>query len=139
MSAEQAIKTLILRDLKTNDVDGSDPFAWPETISEENADTVWDAVDDHERLADWLSEMLGEFRGTGEAVQGLSFGDTYSRHYEAYRVVRQLDDGRWVGWIYWYGGGKHGDPGAIDWLPSAVLLSCKEEEKLVTIRTFTEI
>jgi len=46
--------------------------------------------------------------------------------------------GDWVGWTYWYGGGKHGEPDAIDWLSDAYNLIVTEEEKLVVVRTYTK-
>ena len=33
----------------------------------------------------------------------------YSRHYEVKPVVKKLG-GKYVCWLYWYGGGKHGEP-----------------------------
>lgn len=37
-----------------------------------------------------------------------------------------------------YGGGKHGEPEAIDWIEHAYNLDCIEEEKLVVVRTFSK-
>jgi hypothetical protein len=62
----------------------------------------------------------------------------WSRHYESKSVAAKMLDGSWVGWTYWYGGGKHGEPWAIDWIEDAYNLSCTEEEKLVLVRTFTK-
>ncbi len=61
-----------------------------------------------------------------------------SRHYESRSVAAKCLDGSWVGWTYWYGGGKHAEPDAIDWLEDAYDLDCVEEEKLVVIQTFTK-
>lgn len=60
----------------------------------------------------------------------------WSRHYESKAVAMQMPDGSWVGWVYWYGGGKHGDPGSVDWMGDAYEIECQEEEKLVVVRTF---
>lgn len=38
--------------------------------------------------------------------------------------------------VIWYGGGKHGEPGAMPWMEEAYDVSCAEEEKVVTVRTF---
>ena len=62
-----------------------------------------------------------------------------SRHYESKSVAMQVPDGTWVGWTYWYGGGKHAEPDAIDWMDVAYNLNCKEEEKIVVVREFTKI
>lgn len=62
----------------------------------------------------------------------------YSRYYES-RSVAACINGQWVGWTYWYGGGKHGEPEAIDWVEDAYLLDCREEEKLVVVREFKKV
>ena len=43
----------------------------------------------------------------------------FSRHYEATSVAKQLLNGKWVGYTYWYGGGKHGEPQAMPWIEDA--------------------
>ena len=60
-----------------------------------------------------------------------------SRHYESKSVAAEIDN-KWVGWTYWYGGGKHGEPQAIEWMEDAYFLDCKEEEKVIIVRTFTK-
>lgn len=61
----------------------------------------------------------------------------YSRHYDCKEVAYQCTDGTWIGWTYWYGGGKHGEPNAIDWINDAYFVECVEEEKLVVVRSFS--
>ena len=61
-----------------------------------------------------------------------------SHHYESNAVAAKLPDGSWVGWTYWYGGGKHGEPEAVDWMDDAYAVDCAEEQKMVTVRTFTQ-
>jgi hypothetical protein len=41
--------------------------------------------------------------------------------------------------VVWFGGGKHGEPGAVEWMEDAYHLTCHEEEKLVVVRTFTVV
>lgn len=84
-----------------------------------NKDNHWDAKEDVR---------------SGEVETGLDCD--FSRHYESKSVAMKMPDGSWVGWVYWYGGGKHGEPEAVDWMEYAYNLDCKEEEKLVTVRTF---
>jgi len=62
-----------------------------------------------------------------------------SRHYENKSVAIQMPDKSWVGWTYWYGGGKHGEPEAIDWMEDAYDVDCVEEQKMVTIQTFSKM
>jgi hypothetical protein len=76
-----------------------------------------------------------EFR-EGEVVTEVACES--SRHYESQSVATLTPDGTWVGWTYWFGGGKHGNPEEIDWIEYAYNLDCVEEEKLVVVRTFTK-
>ena len=59
-----------------------------------------------------------------------------SIHYESKSVAARMYDGSWVGWTYWYGGGKYGEPESVRWMNYAYHLECTEEEKLVIVRTF---
>lgn len=79
-------------------------------------------------------DYLSEFR---EGQEETNIDAPYSRHYESRSVARKLSDGSWVGWTYWYGGGKHGDPESIDWIEDAYDLTCVEETKTVVVKTFT--
>ncbi len=63
----------------------------------------------------------------------------YSRHYESKAVAMEMPDGSWVGWTYWYGGSKHGEPEAIQWMEDAYEVNCSEEEKMVVVRTFNRV
>lgn len=100
--------------------------------SELDEEGIDDTFDDYE--SDYqIQDLMEAFRTSGEET-GLPC--EWSRHYESEAVGAQLSSGEWVGWTYWYGGGKHGEPEAIDWLDDAYFLDVKEEEKLVIVRTF---
>jgi hypothetical protein len=60
------------------------------------------------------------------------------RNYEAKSVAFKTHDDKYVGWTHYYGGGKHSNPEAIEWIDKAYFLDCKEEEKVVIIQTFTK-
>lgn len=60
-----------------------------------------------------------------------------SRHYECEAVAVEAPNGQWVGFTYWHGGGKHGNPEEIDWIEHAYHVNCTEKEKLVVVRTFS--
>lgn len=124
MTPKQKIKWAILaRDAKWAEKDRPEyPCA--------DVDELYDQLvedDDH-----W--DAVNEIRCTGVAT-GLPC--PISRHYESEAVAMQMPDGSWVGWTYWYGGGKHGEPESVDWMNSAYEVACAEEEKVVTVRTFT--
>lgn len=65
-------------------------------------------------------------------VRGLS-------DYESRSVVAQMADGSWVGWTYWYGGGKFAQPASIEWMAYAYPVAMTEKQVVTTQRTFTVI
>ena len=99
-------------------------------LNEAGVDSEWERLDEDGDLQDYISD----FRG-GEVETKLKCD--WSRCYESKAVAAQMGDGSWVGWTYWYGGGKHGEPDAIDWMHLAYDLDCTEEEKMVVVRTFS--
>lgn len=100
----------------------------PDNLTEEQVEEYWE---DSEYLEDAISEIRCSGIETGLPGQ-------YSRHYESEEVAVQCPNGDWVGFTYWYGGGKHGEPEAIDWMEYAYDLDCVEEEKLVVVQTFSK-
>ena len=99
-------------------------------ITEENVDELF------EEYEDVLYDIMYEIR---EGDIETDIPCAYSRHYESRSVAMQAPDGTWVGWTYWYGGGKHGEPEAVEWVNESYDLDVKEEEKLVIVRTFTKV
>ena len=125
MNAEQKVKWLILSvAARFNKTEA------PEYPCE-NIDEIYDHLVASDEHWDARSEVRCSGTETGLPCEG-------SRNYESYAVAAQMPDGSWVGWTYWYGGGKHSEPEAIDWIEYAYDLTCAEEEKLVVVRTFTK-
>ena len=56
-----------------------------------------------------------------------------SRYYEARAHAAQLPDSSWVGWTYWYGGGKYGEPESMQWMENAYDVDCVEEIRVVNV------
>lgn len=125
MTPEQKLKWMCIAAIE---FDGK-----PSVIDASNVDEVYEALDDDDDGS--LQDAREEIR-EGDVETGLQ--TEWSRHYESKAVAAQAPDGTWVGWTYWYGGGKHGDPQSIEWMDEAYNLNCAEEEKLVTVRTFTK-
>lgn len=122
MTPEQKIKHLILLlNWKWAEVE-------PALVRDDNIDELYDTED-------CTSDAECEIRQSGICTY-LDCDD--SRHYESESVAAQMPDGTWVGWTYWFGGGKHGEPNAIDWMEHAYDLDVVSEEKLVTVHTFTK-
>jgi len=102
----------------------------PPVVNADNVDELFDGLQDEDDHWDAQDEIR-----SGEVETGLRC--EHSRHYEADAVAAKMPDGTWVGWTYWYGGGKHGQPESIEWMYSAYAVDCIEEEKMVTVRTFS--
>ncbi len=126
MKPEFKIKYCILADYFCCELEGT----LPDNLSEEEVEELWD--EHYENLYD----TKYEFRN-GQVETDVPCD--YSRHYESKSVAAKCPNGEWVGWTYWYGGGKHGEPESIDWIEYAYDLNCKEEEKLVVVRTFSKL
>src|ERR1035437_9358171 len=98
MDAKQLIKWSIL----SLAVSGGDIPELPH-ITSENIDEVYDDFKND------IYDYEYEFR-EGEVETDISCD--YSRHYESNSEATKAPNGIWVGWTYWYGGGKHGEPEA---------------------------
>ena len=132
MSQDMTPKQMLMAIVVQRAID--DDFAFeekPASITAKNVEELYDELRDDDAHWDYLSELRG-----GEVETGLPC--ELSRHYESKSVAAKAPNGQWIGWVYWYGGGKHGEPDAIDWMSGAYLLDVKEEEKLVVVRTFTK-
>lgn len=101
-----------------------------EKITAENVDEQYDIFVDKELHWDFESE----FRCGTVETKLPCYG---SRHYESKSVATKLSDGSWVGWTYWYGGGKHGNPEEIDWMSDAYDLEVTE--RLIMKQEFKKI
>lgn len=124
LTPEQKLKYAIL------DLDGlwSDNIIPPD-LTGEQIDDLWDE-------AVCLTDAMYEIRCSGTPT-GLNAPS--SRHYETEAVAVQCPNGEWVGFTYWYGGGKHGDAEEIAWIEHAYDVECFEEQKMMTVRTFKGI
>ncbi len=97
----------------------------------DNVDELYDKL--VEQDGHW--DAMNEVRGIGTET---NLNCDFSRHYESKAVALKMPDNSWVGWTYWYGGGKHSEPEAIDWMEDAYDVKCTEEQKMVTVQTFTK-
>ena len=125
MTPEQRIKRAILLDA------AAEGCQLPDDVNASNVDELFESRNSDGELQDYIYEMRSGKEETNITAP-------LARHYESKSVAANLD-GVWVGWTYWYGGGKHGEPEAIDWMEEAYELTCVEEEKTVTVRTFTQV
>lgn len=128
MTPQQKLKHLILIQ---HEEFGDDPetLDFAKRLTAEAVDDQFTALYENGELWDAENEIRCGGLDTGLPCES-------SRHYESKAVACQYLDGSWVGWTYWYGGGKHGEPEAVEWISDARDLTCVEEEKVVVVRTF---
>ena len=103
-------------------------------VSSDNVDALYDdlvAKDGH-----W--DAKNELRCTGRE-SGLSRNVDYmvARHYDHCEVAAEMPDGSWVGWTYWHGGGKFGEPSAVEWMSEAYEVHHRAEPKTIIVDIFT--
>jgi hypothetical protein len=136
MTAEQILKAAILDQVAERiEQDDEGPSSFPKGPfdTQEKIDAAFEALEDH-GLDDDASEAESELRGSYTHETG--FQGKNLRHYESKSVARQFG-GKWVGWTFWYGGGKHGKPESVEWMEDAYFVKAKEETRVVL--TFTKM
>lgn len=126
MTPQQKLKREII--LKCRSWKG-DPLNEFVEITEANVDDLYNSA---------RSDFPGYFQDAQEEIRSGGFEETgfpteSTRHYESTAVARKCCDGSWVGWTYWHGGGKHGNPEEIDWIPDAYDVVCTVEMKPVNV------
>jgi hypothetical protein len=109
-------------------------FAFDPPDTGEAVDAAWDKYRHGVETGDQMGDTEADIR-CGEVATGLP--TDYSRHFSCKEVAYRLRDGTWLGWTYWYGGGKYAEPRSIDWMAAAYELTVTEQEKVVRVRTFT--
>lgn len=106
-------------------------------VTEFDVDEIYEKYSDDDEEEPFCLHDIEEEVRSGQVETDIR--SESSRHYESKSVASQMLDGSWVGWTYWYGGGKHGEPEAIEWISKAYDLDCVEQERLVIVRTFKKI
>ena len=86
-------------------------------ISTETIDDLYDEYKGDSLLDDCDNETRTSGNETGLPCD-------MSRHYDSESVAINVR-GVWVGFTEWSGGGKHGEPEAIDWIDSAYFVEAK--------------
>lgn len=133
MTPQQKIRHLIL--IRHEEFgDDPDTIEFAKGLDAAGIDEQWSALEYAEDGYE-LWDAINEVR-EGDVVTDIP--SESNRHLETKSVAARYLDGSWVGWTYWYGGGKHAEPEAVEWIPYAYALDVTEEEKMVTVRTFAK-
>lgn len=108
------------------------PLETPQQVTD-----AWSEIDENPEYEGQLDEILSELRDSGFET-GIKC-DKISRHYECREEAVELFDGSLVGFTYWYGGGKHGEPWVIEWADEAYEVESREEAQVVTVYSRKEV
>ena len=134
MTPEQKLKALVLaaiqddeyrRDLLSDQVPG---ILDPIPVFGPEMDALYSAAQEADEDLVW--EFQDELRVSGEDTDLVC---DWSRYYESKGRAVQALDGSWVGFTYWYGGGKHGEPGSVEWMDDAYDVEVHEETRVIRI------
>lgn len=87
------------------------------------------------KLIFYWEQVRGSFdwnslRGEGVETDLIPPWDLY---YSATIRADQTEDGTWIAWPFWFGGGKHGCPEAIPWIEDAFEVESWEEPRIVRL------
>lgn len=134
MNAQDKIRLLIVKAACQGLADTQVPEI---KTKEQLEEFIENCIEQNEAFEDYMSDSESDLRSSYQYETDVPC--EYSRHYESQSVAYQMDDGTWVGWTYWYGGGKHGEPESIDWIREAYDLDVVEEEKLIVVRKFSKV
>ncbi len=121
MTPTQKIKWLVLAQAASWAQEDPPPYPCA------NVDELYDAAWERDELHDAVSEARA--RGEDTDIEPKD----WHGHYDRKSKATQLPDGTWVGWTYWYGGGKHGSPGEIEWMEDAYDVTMREETRVVRV------
>lgn len=130
MTPAQYLKLEILKTAHTWK-DNSAKFTAPDTG--EAVDQLYEQYKIDPNYCDYLQDARNEAREYYSEETEIEA--PYNRNYETKSVARKIN-GKWIGWTFWYGGGKHSDPYSIDWISDAYFLECEEKEVKIIQRTF---
>ena len=134
MTPTQRIKELIISDV----ISDSENRLMGRDIGKVSGDDVDEYYDELRASPDYRCEIAEAKYNNREGISTGLYCKEYSRHYESEIVAVKVLDGSYVAWIYWSGGGKHGEPEEIDWMEDAFFVDCEEKQEMVTTTTFSE-
>lgn len=137
MTATQKIKWAILK--KAADTVDISPAVLAGLSSEQLAEQIDTLYEAQLVQQDLHYDLENEFR-SGQQDTDIEPTHPFERgltYYEKKSVAAQMPDGSWVGWIYWFGGGKHSEPEAIDWMSDAYFVNVEEKPVQIIQRTFS--
>ena len=104
----------------------------PLNFDETQCETLYESIRTSS-LSDWLTDVREEIRG-GKVRTGLIAESGGYAESEAVAVPVIGIPSLYIGWTYFFGGGKHSEPEAIEWMQNSYLVKAKD--RVQTVRFF---
>lgn len=135
MTPQQKLKHAIL--IRQHEMYPTDPLPH-DSITGDEIDALYEKIDNAGNLGDAKEEV--RTCGNESSILFVCPPGYHmaQRNYECDEVAYQTPHG-WVGYTYWYGGGKHSEPSAIEWMAFSYDLDCKEKPITIIQQTFTKV
>lgn len=87
---------------------------------------------------DIVREIVNEFRENGEEIDSKVEQGRYYCFQEVAKLITGLDD-LYLGWTYYFGGGKHSQPEQVEWMADCYLLKCKEIKEIKIVKIYEKL
>lgn len=107
-------------------------FGQPPIQTGDQIEAAYDLAVENDLHWDWRNEVRESGIETNLPAYAFS-----SRDYEV-EIHAQLIDNQWVAYPFYSGGGRHGQPEAVEWMEDAFFVDCEEKQVTITQRTFTK-
>lgn len=116
------------KEVKLEDVENFDEDKCEELYKETNYET-WIGE------GDIVREVINKFRESGEEIVDKVQQDRYYCYQEVAKKITGSKD-LYLGWTYYFGGGKHAQPDQVEWMEDCYLLKCREVEETRIVKVY---
>lgn len=87
---------------------------------------------------DYVRDVVSGFRYSGENIDDKVYEDRYYCYRDVATKITGLDD-LYLGWTYYFGGGKHAQPQEVEWMEDCYLLTCREVEETRIVKVYEKV
>ena len=88
--------------------------------------------------SDIVREVIHEFRESGEEIDDKVQQDRYYCYQDVARKITGSDE-LYLGWTYYFGGGKHAQPAEVEWMEDCYLLKCRKVEETRIVKVYEKV
>lgn len=93
---------------------------------------------EYEKWEDYIRDIVSDFRESGEEIDNKVEQDRYYCYQDVAKKITGSED-LYLGWTYYFGGGKHAQPDQVEWMEDCYLLTCREVEETRIIKIYEKV